>query len=125
MAAAVLALVLLLSGCRAVFAPGDAVAFDPPPSYRLWWSSVEACAGRSGDFDRVTWYRLPGRSFQADGRAVIGRWEPPHRIYLAADWTDNDFVVRHEMLHDLLGHAGHPDHPFVTPCGLADPWGAR
>jgi hypothetical protein len=27
-------------------------------------------------------------------------------------------VVRHEMLHDLLGRAGHPDPPFGSPCTL-------
>jgi hypothetical protein len=30
----------------------------------------------------------------------------------------NEMVVRHEMLHDLLDRAGHPDPPFGNPCPL-------
>lgn len=30
----------------------------------------------------------------------------------------NEMVVRHEMLHDLIGRPGHPDPPFGSPCPL-------
>ncbi len=32
-------------------------------------------------------------------------------------------AVRHEALHDLIGHAGHPDSPFGQRCALAWPAG--
>lgn len=114
---------LLLLACTAPFSPAGASRVAPPAEYQAWWREVESCAGRTGRFERVEWFLVPGRSFRAAGRDVIGRWEPPHRIYLAADWAANDFVVRHEILHDLIGRAGHPFHPFVEPCALADPWG--
>jgi hypothetical protein len=30
----------------------------------------------------------------------------------------DEMVVRHEMLHDLLGRPGHPDPPFGVGCPL-------
>jgi hypothetical protein len=30
----------------------------------------------------------------------------------------DEMVVRHEMLHDLLGRPGHPDPPFGSGCPL-------
>jgi hypothetical protein len=35
-------------------------------------------------------------------------------------------VVRHEMLHALLGRQGHPSEYFVTRCGLTwASWGSQ
>jgi hypothetical protein len=30
----------------------------------------------------------------------------------------DEMVVRHEMLHDILGRTGHPDPPFGAGCPL-------
>jgi hypothetical protein len=61
---------------------------------------------------------VPGNSFPCKSGKCAGHWEPGHTIYLAEDWTTNEMVVRHEMLHDLLDRAGHPDPPFGNPCPL-------
>ena len=52
---------------------------------------------------------VAGHSFPCASGNCAGHWEPGHRIYLAEDFTMNEMVVRHEMLHDLLGRAGQGD----------------
>jgi hypothetical protein len=37
---------------------------------------------------------------------------------LAGDYPNNEMVVRHEMVHDLPGHSGHPNPPFGEGCPL-------
>jgi hypothetical protein len=48
----------------------------------------------------------------------VGRWNSDHSIFISRAWVDNEMVVRHEILHDLIGHPGHPDPPFGNPCPL-------
>jgi hypothetical protein len=107
---------LVLAACG--FDPDDDSPISPPANYREWWAKTEACSGLSGDFDRVKWSVIPGYGFDCASGTCAGHWEPDHHIYLASDWTDNEMVVRHEMLHDLLNRAGHPDPPFGDPCPL-------
>jgi hypothetical protein len=107
---------LALAACG--FDPGDDSPMTPPAVYRQWWAKTEACSGLSGDFDRVQWSVIPGYGFKCSSGTCAGHWEPDHKIYLAQDWTTNEMVVRHEMLHDLVGHRGHPDPPFGSPCPL-------
>jgi hypothetical protein len=107
---------LVLAACG--FDPGDDSPMSPPAVYREWWAKTEACSGLSGDFDRVKWSVVPGNGFECASGTCAGHWEPDHHVYLAEDWTTNEMVVRHEMLHDLLQRAGHPDPPFGDPCPL-------
>ena len=105
------------------FDPGDDSPMTPPAVYREWWAKTEACSGLSGDFDRVEWSLVAGHSFPCASGNCAGHWEPGHRIYVAQDFVLNEMVVRHEILHDLLGRAGHPDPPFGNPCPLTwDTW---
>jgi hypothetical protein len=48
----------------------------------------------------------------------VGRWNNDHHIYIASAYLKHELVVRHEMLHDLLGRPGHPDPPFGNGCPL-------
>ena len=107
---------LALAACG--FDPGDDSPLTPPAAYREWWAKTEACSGLSGDFDRIQWSEVPGYGFKCSSGTCAGHWEPGHKIYLAQDWKMNEMVVRHEMLHDLVGHSGHPDPPFGSPCPL-------
>ena len=107
---------VLLAACG--FDPGDDSPMTPPPVYREWWATTEACSGLSGTFERVRWSVVAGASFPCASGKCAGHWEPGHEIYIAETWTMNEMVVRHEMLHDLLGRAGHPDPPFGNPCPL-------
>ena len=65
---------------------------------------------------------MPGvRTFETDTGEKVGYWLKSHqgtRIILAGDYRDHELVVRHEILHDLLGREGHPDAYFRNRCSL-------
>jgi hypothetical protein len=114
--AVLLGSVLMGSGCT--FEPEGATKLDTPPIYRDWWAKTEACSGLTANFDQIDFETVPGADFECPTGTCVGRWEPGHHIYLAVDWSHNEMVVRHEMLHELIGRAGHPDPPFGSPCPL-------
>ena len=110
-----------LGGCG--FDPAGEQAMSAPDVYRTWWDKTEACSGLTADFDRVEWLVVPGNGFSCSSGKCAGHWESNHRIFIASDWSRNEMVVRHEMLHDLLGHPGHPNPPFGIGCPLTwDTW---
>jgi hypothetical protein len=109
-------LLVALTGCG--FDPEGDVPMDPPPVYREWWAKTESCSGRKGNFDRVRWSVIEGRSFPCSSGECAGHWRTDHHIFLAGEWIMDEMVVRHEMLHDLLGRPGHPDPPFGDGCPL-------
>jgi hypothetical protein len=41
------------------FAPESSAPMAPRPEYRIWWSEVESCSGRTGNFDHVEWRMVP------------------------------------------------------------------
>lgn len=100
------------------FEPEGAVPFDPPPAYRTWWAETEVCSGKRGDFSEIRWAAVPGRAFTCPSGTCVGRWEPGDRIFLADAYREHELVVRHEMLHALLGRSGHPNPPFGHGCPL-------
>lgn len=107
---------IVLTACG--FDPGDDSPMTPPSVYREWWAKTEACSGLRGNFDRVKWSVVAGHSFPCASGRCAGHWEPGHEVFIAEQWLMNEMVVRHEMLHDLLERAGHPDPPFGSPCPL-------
>jgi hypothetical protein len=109
-------LVLALTACG--FDPEGDEPLAPPPIYREWWAKTQACSGKTGNFERLRWSVVPGHSFPCSSGECAGHWSTNHEIYLADDWVMDEMVVRHEMLHDLVGHPGHPDPPFGIGCPL-------
>jgi hypothetical protein len=87
-------------------------------AYADWWRATEACAGIDADMSRVTWFVVPGRtSFMYGTGQYDGYWwNGVHWILLAGDKVDNAAIVRHEMLHDLLGRGDHPAEYFQRRC---------
>lgn len=118
-----LLVVVLASGCADAFSPpAGAEPFDPPASYSDFWIQVQNCSHLSGDPTRVDWYVVPGTvTFPCAYGSCRGLWVAPHNIYLS-DVAAHDlfgesfFTVKHEILHDLVGRAGHP--PVFEQCGL-------
>lgn len=90
--------------------------FEPPEVYAEWWSETESCSGNAGDLSRISWYTATG--ITSDGALASGLWRPPHEIVLLLGREDDELVVRHEMLHDLL--AGDSEHgsPAWAACDL-------
>jgi hypothetical protein len=82
--------------------------WTPPPVYREIWKEAEACTGKRGNFDRVRWGLVAGKEFDCNGKGAIGCWTKPHQIAIANDWKNIQWVVKHEMIHDLmqLSHDG-------------------
>jgi hypothetical protein len=123
-AIALTALVVALAGCRDFAAPAvpalppGAQTFVPPAEYADWWNATEQCAGRTGDMSRVRWFDVPGRTSFAylDGQYDGYWWDQVHWIILAGDKVENGLVVRHEMLHELLGRGDHPAAYFQQRC---------
>jgi hypothetical protein len=110
------AALLVAGGCG--FDPEGDQPISAPPIYREWWAKTQACSGLTGNFERVRWSVVEGPSFPCSSGECAGHWNSNHQIFLAGDWMMDEMVVRHEMLHDLIGRPGHPDPPFGVGCPL-------
>jgi hypothetical protein len=83
---------------------------------------VEQCSGRRGDLASIRWYSAPASVALRDdaGRRVDGLWISARRAIVLQEGLERDArLVRHEMLHALLGDARHPRDMFVRRCGGA------
>lgn len=108
-------LVAAILSCEPGSATGRRMAFDPPLSYREYWREISECAGKTGDFDRLTWMEAPDGSL---GKGVLGRWDWPHTITLTS-WVaavEVKTTIQHEMLHDLNQSGEHG--PEFERCGV-------
>lgn len=115
------AALVVLGGCG--FDPAGDVPLDPPAVYREWWAKTEACSGLRANFDRVRWSVIEGSGFPCSSGQCAGHWRNDHHIFLASEWVMDEMVVRHEMLHDMIGRPGHPAPPFGEGCPLTwDTW---
>jgi hypothetical protein len=101
--------------------PPDAVPGDPLEVYAEWYADVEACTGVEGDFDQIRWFRVPHERWWDPvwKQYAIGTWRAPHDIYLAEPRIDDEQVVKHEMVHDVLGGGLTYDDRFLDCSGIA------
>ena len=94
----------------------DRQPFSAPEVYRDWWRATETCSARRGNYDRIVWYTASGI---AGGTAVgRARWTSPHDIIIVRGYENDEKVVRHEMLHDLLGGDRGHQRPEWDACQL-------
>ena len=102
--------------------PAGAELLAPPPEFSVWFDRTQSCSGRSGSYRSIEFYVVPGvDTFPTDQGPKVGMWlrrGDRHAIVLAGNWSRHEMVVRHEMLHSLLGQAGHPDTYFTERCRL-------
>jgi len=101
--------------------PDAATILTPPPVYARWWAMTEACSGLHRDMSAVTWYVATGSLSISDGKDdnLAGYYSPAsNRIVLADTANLGGSVIRHEMLHALLGPSvtGHPRDQFLGRC---------
>ncbi len=97
--------------------------YPVPTVYAFWWDDIRGCSGRSGSFARLRFYTvvtpviIRGTEFPCgDNLMCNGLWEAPHDITIAPAYVEHERLVKHEMLHDLLGTPGHP--PVFAECGV-------
>ena len=107
--------------------PPGAVPVVARAEYRDWWARTATCAGVIGHFDQIEWYTVPdARTMTTEIGEKVGLWvrhDGRRMIIIAEAYLDHELVVRHEMLHDILERAGHPEEYFVSRCGLTwDSW---
>jgi hypothetical protein len=116
--AVLIVLLFSIGACLSTFQPKlpqGAEEMSPPAVYSRWWQMTQACSGRSRDIASIEWYRTPGQSFAVNGQQAAGLWLR-NRIVIAGDAVYEGQVVRHEMLHALLGTSGHPREAFLGAC---------
>lgn len=115
--ALVLVCVGLLTACENPVMAG-VEPFDPPPIYREWYAELEKCSGLRGDYDALRFYTA--ESIVAGGKPKGGYWRPPDTITLQNNAVASVFawfIVKHEMMHDLLQDGSHPVGYFSGVCG--------
>lgn len=106
---AALLLFLALPGCDPIIGPEftrppDASLAEPLAIYETWFSQTEACTGVTGDYESVRWFEVPGERWWDPLRQqyAVATWRPPHDIYITSAHFDDEYVVKHEVVHELL-----------------------
>ena len=104
------------AGCSDAAGPDlGRVPIEPPALYRTYWSTVEACSSLTGTFEAVRWFVV--HEF-GDGAGILGQWNERREVTVRSDvWLDSE-VVRHEILHDLLGGDRNHVRREWALCGL-------
>lgn len=134
--AAAPALLGVLAGACGTLEPGEpalpplAVRIEPPAVYSEWFARTATCSGLTGSPQTIEWYVVPGAStFRAEGADRVGMWQRSDgrsQIVIAGAYEHHEMVVRHEMLHHLIGEAGHPTDLFEERCPLTwERWNQR
>jgi hypothetical protein len=102
--------------------PLGAVPMPAPPVFQEWFERTQECSGLQGTFAALRWFVIPGvSSFQTRDGPAVGMWKKGQgsgSIILAGNLADRELVVRHEMLHSLIGRSGHPSKLFIERCRL-------
>lgn len=129
---ATLLLGVVLMGCGSLepsepALPPLAVRIEAPAVYHQWFAATSACSGLAGAPEVIEWYVVPGAStFRVDGADRVGMWQRTSgrsQIVIAGAYQHHEMVVRHEILHHLIGQAGHPAELFEERCPLTwDRW---
>lgn len=117
------ALALVCVSCFGVVSNAfeHARAVAAPEAAPTWWAALEECAGRQGTLSSVNWFVIPGYFVIVEGRAYDGYWlkERNAVIFAEAQFEAADrrpHVLRHELLHALLGRGDHPAEYFARRC---------
>ena len=98
--------------------PNDAEEFSPPPVYSTWWNMTQACSRLTGSVSGVTWYSTAEVVHDlSTGDVIAGYWvSGSNRVVLNSSVMMDGGIVRHEMLHALIQHGGHPRSQFLGNC---------
>jgi hypothetical protein len=97
--------------------------YSAPAQYGPWFHDVLECSGvvhPHATFPDLSFVSVPGEFFMADGHADrIGyAYVDTKTIYVIASRTLDERVIKHEMLHQILGVPGHG--PMFALCGAGE-----
>lgn len=90
-----------------------------PETYETWFGQVARCLGMPERatrerFELIRWFTAADIYNATEDQHAWGLWEEPHTITLLDGHELQAWVVKHEMIHDLLGRGGHPEPWFDT-----------
>lgn len=103
----------LLFSMSCAVGPSKDEPYAALPEYQEWWQTVEECSGATGDFGDLRFYIL----LPEDERGALGR-SRGQDIWIRVDLVADAFVVKHEMLHALIGDGQHRSAAWRS-CGVA------
>lgn len=92
--------------------------------YREYWSEMEKCSKFTGDFDKVHFYEYPSDSVSIPITSpgafdVVAWWSiTTNSIIILRSHIREPEVVKHEMLHALMGFPGHSFFIFTYRCHI-------
>jgi len=102
-----------------------ATPVETPTVWRMWWDSlaVECDCQPAVQFDAVELYVVQGRDFQLPRRFghSLAAWLWDGQIVISSDRLADSRVVKHELLHAMLGASNGGGHPTIfRKLGLDD-----
>jgi hypothetical protein len=125
------ALACLASACAPRLGPdsfGNAIApMEVPAEYATWYAELAACIDATPvrPFEAIHWYRSRSERTLTDprtGEVLAGFWtQRRSAIIVGAAYASDPAVVKHELLHYLLGAGDHRHPAFraANGCGVA------
>lgn len=88
---------------------------EPREPYRRWFEEVITACGCMpvAIFEDLHWHLVPRESLDGTFNCLLsdkclGWWWETNDIFLAEQFADTEWVVKHEMLHAILGRGDHP-----------------
>lgn len=83
-----------------------ATPIHPEPWFRKLYDQASACvqnAGatirKEGSYESIEWFMVESGAMGP----IVGLWSWPNRIFIDRGYMTHPWVLRHEMLHHLLG----------------------
>ena len=114
--------VLGLASCDSPWAVEDASEMTSvPQEYQQWYAEVSECMERpwsSERFSQITWYTASSIQHSTDRTHALALWTEPHQITIREDLVNQEYVVKHEIVHDILGRGSHPPPYFGRCAGI-------
>ena len=125
-----LSVVLLVVGCSGLTGPASLLSGEhfsvygpvfldpPPPKYEVWWRETVECTQLRKDILGVAFFGADS-IVGLDGKKAVGLRRRA-MIAIAWPWIDHEGVVKHEIVHELLGGDTKHNSPLFGNCsGLA------
>ncbi len=121
-----LSVVLLVVGCSALTGPasllftedwtvhGPVFLDPPPPEYEDWWRETVECTQLRKDILEVTFLGTDS-IVRSDGQKADGL-HGPGAIAIIWPSIDNEAVVKHEIVHELVGGDSKHNSPLFGIC---------